>query len=150
MSRPHATPDIHIKRAYDSPSTHDGTRILVDRLWPRGLKKTDAVISQWMKEIAPSNELRRWFGHDPERWEEFRRRYERELEAQGGLLGELRELAKRGPVTLIYSAHDETHNQAVVLRETLLHESSAGSLPARGTGIGLTAPQREVSAAKST
>lgn len=121
MSHPHATPEIHIKRAYEAPSPHDGTRILVDRLWPRGLKKTDAVISQWMKEVAPSTELRKWFGHDPQRWEEFRRRYEAELAAKHDLLGELRELAKKGPLTLLYSAHDGAHNQAVVLRDTLLH-----------------------------
>jgi uncharacterized protein YeaO (DUF488 family) len=121
MSHRHANPEIHIKRAYEAPSPHDGTRILVDRLWPRGLKKTDAAISQWMKEIGPSNDLRKWFGHDPERWEEFRRRYEGELEAKRELLGELREMAKKGPLTLVYSAHDEAHNQAVVLRERLMH-----------------------------
>ncbi len=121
MSHSHARHEIHIKRAYETPSLHDGTRVLVDRLWPRGLKKTDAAISQWMKEIAPSAELRKWFGHDPKRWEEFRRRYESELETKGELLRELKELAKNGPVTLIYSAHDEAHNQAIVLRDALLH-----------------------------
>ena len=114
-------PTIHLKRVYDAPKSTDGTRILVDRLWPRGLKKTDAAVSQWMKEIAPSTELRKWFGHDPKRWEEFRRRYEGELEAKRELLGEIKELARKGPVTLVYSAHDEAHNQAVVLRDKLTH-----------------------------
>ncbi len=113
--------DIRIKRAYEPPSAADGTRVLVDRLWPRGLKKADAHVAQWVKEVAPSNELRKWFGHDPARWEEFRRRYEAELASKRELLGELRELAKNGPLTLVYSAHDEAHNQAVVLRDRLLH-----------------------------
>ena len=121
MNHPHASREIHIKRAYEAPSSHDGTRVLVDRMWPRGLKKTDAAISQWMKEIAPSTELRKWFGHDPERWEEFRRRYEGELEAKLELLAKLKELAEKGPLTLVYSAHDEAHNQAVVLRDRLVH-----------------------------
>jgi uncharacterized protein YeaO (DUF488 family) len=112
--------DIRIKRAYEPPSRRDGTRVLVDRLWPRGVKKTDAAVSQWMKEVAPSTELRKWFGHDPERWEEFRRRYGAELAEKRELIAELRELAKKGPLTLVYSAHDEAHNQAVVLRERLL------------------------------
>lgn len=121
MSHPKHGPEVRIKRVYDPASSGDGARILVDRLWPRGLKKADAGISQWMKEIAPSNELRKWFGHDPQRWEEFRRRYKAELAKNRELVGELRTLASRGPLTLLYSAHDEAHNQAVVLRETLLH-----------------------------
>jgi uncharacterized protein YeaO (DUF488 family) len=121
MSDSKATSGVRIKRAYEPPSSRDGTRVLVDRLWPRGVKKVDAGISQWMKEIAPSNELRKWFGHDPERWEEFRRRYKAELMKNRELVGELRKLAKDGPLTLVYSAHDEAHNQAVVLREMLLH-----------------------------
>ncbi|MGH8258357.1 MAG: DUF488 domain-containing protein [Steroidobacteraceae bacterium] len=126
MSRAKTTPRrkavlrVSIKRAYEPPSSRDGTRVLVDRLWPRGLKKADAALSQWMKEIAPSAELRKWFGHDPERWGEFRRRYGAELSGKRDLLGELRGLAKKGPLTLVYSAHDEAHNQAVVLRERLL------------------------------
>ena len=121
MSTTNATKEIQIKRAYEPASSHDGTRILVDRLWPRGLKKSDAHIAQWMKEIAPSTELRKWFGHDPARWEEFRSRYKRELRAKRDLLAELKGLAHKGPLTLVYSAHDEAHNQAVVLREALLH-----------------------------
>jgi uncharacterized protein YeaO (DUF488 family) len=113
--------EVRIKRAYEPPSPHDGTRVLVDRLWPRGVKKANAGISQWMKEIAPSNELRKWFRHDPARWEEFRRRYKAELTKKRELVAQLRELATQGPLTLVYSAHDETHNQAVVLRERLLH-----------------------------
>ena len=116
-----AASGVRIKRAYEPPSPHDGTRVLVDRLWPRGVKKAAAGISQWMKEIAPSNELRKWFGHDPERWEEFRRRYKAELTQKRDLVGQLRDLASKGPLTLVYSAHDEAHNQAVVLREKLLH-----------------------------
>ncbi len=121
MSHSKAASEVTIKRAYEPPSPHDGTRILVDRLWPRGVKKTGAGISQWMKEIAPSNELRKWFGHDPARWEEFRRRYRAELKDKRGLVGELRELAREDRLTLVYSAHDEAHNQAVVLRELLMH-----------------------------
>ena len=121
MSPSRAGPEVRIKRAYEPPARGDGTRILVDRLWPRGVKKAEAGITEWMKDIAPSNELRKWFGHDPERWEEFRRRYKAELAQKHELLAHLRELAREGPLTLVYSAHDEAHNQAVVLREMLLH-----------------------------
>lgn len=111
--------EIRIKRAYESPSPGDGLRVLVDRLWPRGLKKSEGAIARWMREIAPSTELRKWFGHDPARWEEFRRRYRAELAAHRQLLAELERLARKGPLTLIYSARDDAHNQAVVLREVL-------------------------------
>ena len=121
MSHASTAPEVQIKRAYEASSPHDGTRVLVDRLWPRGLKKTDAHIAEWMKEVAPSTELRKWFGHDPARWEEFRHRYKAELAGKKELLRALRELARKGRLTLVYSAHDETHNQAVVLREMLLH-----------------------------
>jgi len=121
MNHSRAAPEVILKRAYEPPSPHDGTRVLVDRLWPRGVKKGNARISQWMKEIAPSNELRKWFGHDPAKWEEFRRRYKAELTTKRELVGQLRQLAREGPITLVYSAHDEAHNQAVVLRESLLH-----------------------------
>lgn len=113
--------DIRLKRAYEPPSPEDGRRILVDRLWPRGLRKADAAIDSWLKDIAPSTELRRWFGHDPTRWEEFRRRYCSELSAHQDLLSELRAMAREGRLTLVYSARDEHHNDAVVLREMLTH-----------------------------
>ena len=112
--------NVKLKRAYESPSVDDGTRILVDRLWPRGLSKQKAAIDRWMKEIAPSTELRKWFGHDPKRWKEFRRRYVAELRQHPTLLAELRSLARHGTITLVYSAHDETHNDAIVLRDVLL------------------------------
>lgn len=121
MSHSKDASEVTIKRAYEPPAARDGTRILVDRLWPRGVKKADAGISQWMKEIAPSKELRKWFGHDPARWEEFRRRYRVELKDKRQLVGQLRDLAQEGRLTLVYSAHDEAHNQAVVLRELLMH-----------------------------
>jgi uncharacterized protein YeaO (DUF488 family) len=121
MSHSKAAAEVTIKRAYEPPSPDDGTRILVDRLWPRGVKKSNAGISQWMKEIAPSHELRKWFGHDPARWEEFRRRYRAELTGKRELVSHLRELSREGPLTLVYSAHDAARNQAVVLRELLLH-----------------------------
>jgi uncharacterized protein YeaO (DUF488 family) len=111
--------DIRLKRAYLAPSADDGVRILVDRVWPRGVRKSDAAIDRWMKEIAPSTELRRWFGHDPARWDEFQRRYKAELSKDTELLNELREAAKKGALTLVYSAHDEAHNQAVILRDVL-------------------------------
>ncbi len=114
------TANIKLKRAYDKPSPADGTRILIDRLWPRGISKEKAALDRWMKEIAPSTELRRWFAHDPKRWAEFRRRYRQELREYPGLLEELKSLARNGPLTLVYAAHDEAHNDAVVLREVLL------------------------------
>ena len=106
---------VRIKRAYDPPSKTDGYRVLVDRLWPRGLSKQKAAIDEWMKDIAPSAELRRWFGHDPEKWREFRRRYERELRERADLVREIATLAPRRRVTLVYGARDEAHNDAVVL-----------------------------------
>jgi uncharacterized protein YeaO (DUF488 family) len=114
------TLDIRLKRAYDPPSADDGERVLVDRLWPRGLRKSAAAIDRWLKEIAPSTELRRWFGHDPGRWSEFRRRYRTELSGHADLVSELQALARKKPVTLIYAARDERHNEAVVLRDVLL------------------------------
>jgi|SRR5689334_14808106 len=111
---------VKLKRAYEPPTADDGMRILVDRLWPRGLKKTDAEIDQWMKEIAPSAGLRKWFGHDPKRWQEFRRRYKSEVRHHPDQLHELRTLAQGGRITLVYAARDEAHNDAVVLKEMLL------------------------------
>lgn len=110
--------DIKLKRAYEAPAKSDGMRILVDRLWPRGLSKARAAIDHWLKEVAPSNELRQWFGHDPERWPEFQKRYRAELK-DNPALAELRTLARKGAVTLVYAAKDELHNQAVVLRQVL-------------------------------
>ena len=112
---------IHLKRAYEAPSPDDGVRILVDRLWPRGVSKANAAISRWVKEVAPSTELRHWFGHDPKRWEEFRHRYCAELSHHEELLNELRAIARQGSLTLVYAARDEDHNEAVVLRDVLLH-----------------------------
>lgn len=113
--------DVRIKRAYLPSSTRDGVRVLVDRIWPRGLKKSDAAIEQWAREAAPSTALRQWFAHDPARWEEFQRRYRAELKDKAALLDELRRIARDRPLTLVYAAHDELHNQAVVLRDVLLH-----------------------------
>lgn len=115
-----ATVEIRLKRAYEPPSPGDGARVLIDRLWPRGLRKVEAGIDRWLKEIAPSTELRRWFGHDPERWEEFQRRYLAEIAGHADLLDELRETARGGRLTLVYSARDERHNDAVVLRDVLM------------------------------
>ena len=112
---------IGVKRAYAAPSAGDGVRVLVDRLWPRGLKKADARIDRWLKDLAPSTELRKWFGHDPARWEEFRKRYRAELAGKRVQMNELRALAREQPVTLIFAARDEAHNEAVVLRDELAH-----------------------------
>ncbi len=114
---------IRLKRAYEPPASDDGTRVLIDRLWPRGVKKADAAIDEWMKEIAPSTTLRKWFGHDPERWSEFRRRYKSEIRHHRDELERLRALAQRGRITLVFSAHDEAHNDAVVLKEMLLERT---------------------------
>ena len=112
--------NVRLKRAYEPAAPDDGTRILIDRLWPRGVKKVDAALDHWVKELAPSTELRKWFGHDPARWEEFRRRYAEEVHRHPDQLEHLRALARQGPITLVSSAHDEAHHDAVVLRELLL------------------------------
>jgi uncharacterized protein YeaO (DUF488 family) len=112
--------NVKLKRAYEPPAADDGVRILIDRLWPRGISKERAAIDQWMKDISPSTELRKWFGHDPARWGEFRRRYAKEVRQNSDLLDQLRSLARQGPITLVYSAHDEEHNDAVELRYLIL------------------------------
>lgn len=111
--------EIRIRRVYDPPERGDGARVLVDRLWPRGLSKDRAGLAAWLKDIAPSAELRAWFGHDPERFAEFSRRYRAELAGNGAAVDELRSLIAKGPVTLLYGAHDEAHNNAVVLADWL-------------------------------
>jgi uncharacterized protein YeaO (DUF488 family) len=117
--------NIQLKRAYHAASQGDGYRLLVDRLWPRGLGKEEARIDDWMKEIAPSTELRKWFGHEPAKWAEFRRRYFAELSHRRELINMLLEIARSRPLTLVYSAKDEEHNNAVALREYL--ESAEGA-----------------------
>ena len=107
---------IRTKRIYEEPAGDDGLRVLVDRLWPRGVSKEEARIDRWEKDLAPTNELRRWFGHDPAKWEEFLRRYRAELEDRKELLARLRREANEGAVTLLYAARDETHNNAVALK----------------------------------
>jgi uncharacterized protein YeaO (DUF488 family) len=119
--------NVKLKRAYESPSPEDGSRILIDRLWPRGISKKKAALDHWMKEIAPSTELRKWFGHDPARWEEFRRRYAEEVHQNPMLLDQLRSFAQHGPITLVYSAHDQVHNDAIVLRDLLLGRKRASA-----------------------
>jgi uncharacterized protein YeaO (DUF488 family) len=110
---------IRLKRVYESPTEDDGTRILVERLWPRGVSKAKAEIDLWLKEVAPSAELRKWYGHDSARWEEFRRRYRAELDDKGEVLSDLKRRLKEGPVTFVYAAKDEELNSAVVLKEYL-------------------------------
>ncbi len=110
---------IKMKRAYDPPSDDDGARYLVDRLWPRGVKKEDLHVDGWLKEVAPSTELRKWFGHDPAKWDEFQQRYRRELEDNVAAWQPLLDAARKGTLTLVYSAKDTEHNDAVVLRDVL-------------------------------
>ncbi|MCC7391675.1 DUF488 domain-containing protein [Candidatus Sumerlaeota bacterium] len=110
---------VKIKRVYDEPDKMDGTRILVDRLWPRGLTKAKAHVDLWMKEIAPSTELRKWFNHEPEKWKEFSKRYRAELKKNGEQVTLLRKEIGKGDATLVYGARDEEHNAAVVLLEFL-------------------------------
>lgn len=120
MSKKISAARIRLKRAYERPAAEDGTRILVDRLWPRGIRKEDAAIDHWAKDLAPSTDLRKWFGHDPDRWQEFRRRYAAEIRRRPDELDRLRALALQGPITLVYAARDEVHNDAIVLQEVLL------------------------------
>jgi uncharacterized protein YeaO (DUF488 family) len=125
MTHAVAAKNIRLKRVYESAASEDGMRILVDRLWPRGLRKDAAAVDLWLKEIAPSRELRQWFGHDPVRWPEFRRRYTAELRQHSTMLDEIRDLAKQRTVTLVFGARDEQHNDAVVLLKVLLKGSKA-------------------------
>jgi uncharacterized protein YeaO (DUF488 family) len=110
---------VFLKRAYEPPASGDGQRFLVERLWPRGVRKAGLRLDGWLKEVAPSPELRRWFSHDPAKWATFKRRYFEELRAHEPALTPLREAARRGPVTLVYGARDTEHNAAVALREYL-------------------------------
>lgn len=109
---------ISLKRAYELPAKADGVRILVDRLWPRGVTKSKASIDLWIKDLAPSTELRTWFGHDPEKWSEFQKKYRAELKGNPAL-SEIRDLSRQGNVTLVYAAKDELHNQALVIKQIL-------------------------------
>jgi uncharacterized protein YeaO (DUF488 family) len=127
MTSSAAPQEVRLKRAYEPAAAEDGVRILVDRLWPRGITKTAAAIDHWFRELAPSHELRRWFGHDVDRWGEFRRRYRAELEQHPEALDRLRQLAREGRITLVFGARDEAHNDAVVLRDVLAE-------PPRGHG----------------
>lgn len=114
---------IQIKRAYEDASDEDGIRILVDRLWPRGVSKEKAQLNRWAKELAPSTELRKWFDHDPAKWDEFQRRYREELRAHKEDLDEIAEEAGKGRVTLVYGARDEEHNEAAVLRDLIANSA---------------------------
>lgn len=119
------TPSVHIKRAYEPPARADGYRVLIDRLWPRGMAKEQLALDAWHKDLAPSDALRRWFAHDPKRWEEFARRYREELQASEAsvVLDELARRASAGTATLVYGARDEQHNNAVVLRGEIVRRS---------------------------
>jgi uncharacterized protein YeaO (DUF488 family) len=112
-------PSIQLKRVYEPPSKEDGIRILVDRLWPRGLTKKKAAVDLWLKDIAPTTELRKWFGHDPARWKEFQVRYRKELRADKEAVNLLKQKSKEGTVTLVYGAKDQEHNEALVLQQML-------------------------------
>ena len=125
---------IKLKRAYESASADDGTRYLVERLWPRGVTKQALRLDAWLKDVAPSDGLRRWFSHDPAKWKEFRRLYTAELNASGDAWKPILEEARRAQVTLVYSAHDTAHNNAVALKEYLearLKGCSRRAMPAR-------------------
>ena len=125
---------LRLKRVYERPSIADGTRVLVDRLWPRGLSKLEVSADLWLRDVAPSSELRRWYGHDPRRWRQFNRKYRSELARQPELLEVLDDLRRRTPVTLIFGAHDQRHSHAVVLREVLDEQKQTHRSRRTGTG----------------
>ena len=116
---------VALKRVYDGPAAGDGTRVLVERLWPRGISKEHAHIDIWLKDVAPSTELRKWYNHDPQKFQEFRRRYETELQSEDAqkALAELREIAKQGQLTLVFAARETEYSNAVILQDLLLHSS---------------------------
>jgi uncharacterized protein YeaO (DUF488 family) len=123
---------FQIKRVYEAPEASDGFRVLVDRLWPRGMAKERAALNLWMKDIAPSTELRRWFGHDPKRWKKFQTRYRAELKEHDTDLAQLRSQARKGTVTLLFGARDIEHNEAVVLRNVLVGSTIVRAPPPIG------------------
>jgi uncharacterized protein YeaO (DUF488 family) len=116
---------VALKRVYDEPAVSDGTRVLVERLWPRGISKERAHIDIWLKDVAPSTELRKWYNHDPQKFQEFRRRYETELQSEAAhkALAKLREIAKQGQLTLVFAARETEYSNAVILQDLLLHSS---------------------------
>lgn len=124
--------DIRCKRAYEPALESDGYRVLIDRLWPRGVSRADARLDEWARDLAPSTELRRWFGHDPDRFAEFRRRYRDELSTQEAKLRDLRRRAREGTVTLVYGARDTEHNDAVALAKILRGSIGRKRTDARG------------------
>jgi uncharacterized protein YeaO (DUF488 family) len=132
--------DIRLKRAYEPAVPADGHRVLIDRLWPRGVSRARAALDAWEKDLAPSAELRRWFGHAPERYDEFRRRYVDELRGRRPRLAALRRVAREGTLTLVYAAHDSEHNDAVVLAEVLARGLPA---PARAAATGKSGAARD-------
>jgi uncharacterized protein YeaO (DUF488 family) len=119
MSQVRGSVEVRVKRVYEAPAAGDGYRVLVDGLWPRGISRDRARLDEWARDLAPSAELRRWFAHDPAKFDEFRARYRRELARRSDGLRELRQRASRGPITLVYAARDERHNNAVALAEVL-------------------------------
>jgi uncharacterized protein YeaO (DUF488 family) len=122
---------LRLKRAYDPVSADDGTRVLVERLWPRGLSKAKLHVDAWLKDVGPSTQLRKWFSHDPQKWAQFRTRYFRELDSQPESWRPILSAARRGTVTLVYSSHDEEHNNAVALQQYLQAKRRRGASSAR-------------------
>lgn len=118
--------EIRLKRAYDEPAKNDGRRVLIDRIWPRGVKKEDLALDDWCKEVAPSTDLRQWFDHDPERWDRFKQRYFEELADNSEAIDDLVKTAKEGRLTLVYAASEEKFNNAVALKEYLEEEMKKG------------------------
>ena len=133
---------IALKRAYDPVSRHDGSRFLVERLWPRGVSKTNLRVEAWLKEVAPSTELRKWFSHDPDKWDEFRKRYFGELDSHPEAWRPIVSAARRGTVTLVYSSHDTQHNNAVALQEYLRKKSRR--TPTSERAVAADRPRRSV------
>lgn len=123
-----AVNNVRLKRAYEPAAPDDGTRVLIDRLWPRGVSKDDAALALWLKDVAPSTALRKWFGHDPTRWVAFQDRYADEIRQHPEAFQQLHDLARKGRVTLVYAARDEEHNDAVVLRTLLLGRGKAAQV----------------------
>lgn len=123
-----SSPQVRIKRVYEPAVQSDGFRVLVDRLWPRGISKSEAKLDLWLPDLGPSTALRQWFNHDSARWEEFCRRYQAELKEKSALLTPIKEQGKTSPVTLLYSAKDEQHNQAVALQSFLIQQTATRKL----------------------